>query len=157
VNKHLTYAKYILRHKYFVFVEGWRLHVHLHRLILHDWQKMTPAEWSAYVRTFYGTADEKQAAKMDFDKAWLHHQRSGSAHHWQSHILRLDDGGETPLPMPEQDKREMLADWRAMGRQFNEVPPAKGWYLKNRHKIELHPHTRMWIEQQLDVYDGEPG
>ena len=156
MKRHWNYLKYLARHKWFVFQEGWKLQVHLHRLILHDWQKFTPAEWTPYLKTFYGTTDEKQAAKMDFDLAWLHHQRKGTAHHWQAHILRLDDGGEAALPMPEQDQREMLADWRAMGRQFGEHPPAKGWYLKNRHKIELHPWTRMWVEMELEVYDGDP-
>jgi hypothetical protein len=149
VNKHLAYLKYLLRHKWFVFAEGWRLHVYLHRLILHDWQKFTPSEWTPYLKTFYGTDKEKQEYRLDFDLAWLHHQRKGTAHHWQAHILRMDDGRQIPLPMPEQDRREMLADWRAMGRAFGEEPPAVGWYERKQHEIMLHPETRQWVENVL--------
>lgn len=151
MSKHGRYFRYILRHKLYVYQEGRKLGLGRIRLLLHDWQKFTPAEWRPYLDTFYGTKVEKAAAKDAFDRAWLHHQRSGTAHHWQSHVLMLDNGGVKPLPMPDADRREMLADWRAMGRAFGEEPPAVGWYQKNKHKMQLHPDTRTWVEAELGI------
>lgn len=162
MRRHLEYLKYIARHKLLVYREGRRLKLGVARCLLHDWQKLTPAEFGPYLDAFYGD-DPKPKTSMAlaawemregsrraaFDRAWLHHQRAGSAHHWQSHVLLTDDGGEKPLPMPDADRREMLADWRAMGRMFGEEPPAVGWYLKNREKMRLHPETREWVEDLL--------
>lgn len=154
MNKHLQYLRYILRHKYYVALEGRKLKLSWWRLARHDWQKFTLAEWRPYLDSFYRYPDcqtQPDSVKAAFDRAWLHHQRSGSAHHWQSHILALDSGEIKPLPIPGADRREMLADWRAMGRAFGEDPPAVSWYEKNRDKMILHPDTRAWVEKELGL------
>ena len=64
---------------------------------------------------------------------------------------------QTPVPMPDRYRREMLADWIGAGKAYgkqegnNNNPDTKQWYLDNKDKIILHPETRAWIEEQLGV------
>lgn len=51
---HPRYASYVARHKWFVFRAGRITGAPLWRLLIHDWPKLTPAEWGPYVRSFYG-------------------------------------------------------------------------------------------------------
>lgn len=51
---HLRYLRYVLAHKWFVFIAGLRTGAPLWRLVIHDWSKLTPREWGAYVASFYG-------------------------------------------------------------------------------------------------------
>ena len=165
---HLKYARYVLRHKWFVYQEARKLGVGFVQAVLHDWHKFLPDEWVPYARYFYGGPyrpwaefspylksvwlsahkSSKEYVEERFDEAWLKHQHRG-AHHWQHWVLPEDDGGTKVLPIPDKYRREMLADWRGMGRAFGEHPPAVGWYEKNKDKMQLHPETRAWIEEHL--------
>lgn len=104
--KHLKYLRYVLRHKWFVFIACYHCDVSLWRALIHDWSKFLPCEWFAYVNTFYGehpkwgevSSGQKFAGypyeltsdywKPKFDKAWNHHQKFNK-HHWQ-YWLRVD-------------------------------------------------------------------
>lgn len=102
---HLLYARYVVRHKWFVFLagvrlgapSGWPLLRHLRwwlQLALHDLSKLRSSEWTPYVDYFYGPpvggcAKCKEARQEAFDRAWLHHQHR-NLHHWQRWLLRLD-------------------------------------------------------------------
>lgn len=59
LKPHWLYLKYVIRHKYFVFVAGRALGVSRWRLIKHDWSKFLPSEWFAYVNYFYGMSKEE--------------------------------------------------------------------------------------------------
>ena len=146
-----------MRHKWFVLLEGRKLGVALGQLLLHDWQKFTPAEWTPYVRTFYGPAPsprradggyDPNAVSDAFDRAWLHHQKVGGKHHWQYWVLPLDDGGVRALAIPERYVREMVADWRGAGRALGK-PDTAAWYAVNRDNMSLHPETRARVEALL--------
>ena len=50
---HIRYLSYVIRHKWWVLVAGLRTKAPLWRLLIHDWSKFTPAEWTPYVRSFY--------------------------------------------------------------------------------------------------------
>ncbi len=90
--KHLQYASYVMRHKWYVFVECCKLGIPLLGII-HDWSKLLPDEWWAYTNHFYGT-DSHHGASHEatghfqtmsiqndpFDKAWLAHQRRNPHH-----------------------------------------------------------------------------
>lgn len=105
MRPHIKYLWYVLRHKWFVFVAGLKLHVPLVQLITHDWSKFLPSEWGPYVAYFYGEkpSDEeverawrltfylKSAAEIeaDFDRAWNYHQKR-QPHHWQYWLLTTD-------------------------------------------------------------------
>lgn len=147
VRAHLAYLRYLLRHKWFVLVECRRLRVGLWQAIVHDMSKFRPDEWRPYLRTFYDRFGGGQNdPHPDYDMAWLLHQRR-NPHHWQAWILRMDDGGEKPLAMPEPFVREMVADWVGAGRAITGRRDIAEWYGKNKHKMVLHPNTRALVER----------
>lgn len=166
MRAHLRYASYVARHKWFVFRAGLRTGAPLWRLLIHDWSKLTPAEWFPYVQQFYGRDDEyyRLAWRIGvpmraprghrlrdaeaFDRAWLHHQHR-SPHHWQHWVLRQDDGEVKVLRMPHKLVREMVADWMGAGRAITGRWDVAGWYAENRDKIVLHPEARQQVENLI--------
>jgi hypothetical protein len=148
MRAHWGYAKYVARHKWFVFVAGRRTGVSLWRLIIHDWSKLTRAEWTPYVHSFYGPQPRTDAVKAAFNKAWLHHQHLNK-HHWQHWVLREDSGTMKVLPMPEKYVREMVADWMGAGRAITGQWEVAEWYAKNRERILLADDSRELAEQLI--------
>jgi hypothetical protein len=145
---HLKYFKYVVKHKWYVFLAGRALKVPLYRLVFHDWTKFLSREWFPYAEYFYGN-NSSEELKHRFDLAWNHHQHKND-HHWQYWILVLDDGGQQILPMSEVARKEMVADWRGAGKAVGK-PNTAEWYLKNRENILLHKDTRKWVEEQLGI------
>jgi hypothetical protein len=139
-NAHLQYASYVARHKWYVLVAGLKTRAPLWRLLIHDWSKLTQAEWRPYVAMFYGPLSEEPHVKADFDRAWLHHQHK-NAHHWQHWVLREDDGETMALQMPESLVREMVADWMGAGRAITGRWEVAAWFEANQHKMVLHRDT----------------
>lgn len=98
MRRHLLYLKYVLRHKWFVFVEALRLGVPIWIAIFHDWDKFLPDEWLAYANYFYGNEPTEAEARtahlvgiyprtredneIAFARAWMLHQHRNK-HHWQ--------------------------------------------------------------------------
>lgn len=161
LKPHLQYARYVARHKLYVYQEGRKLGLGRWQLLIHDWHKLTPGEWFAYVETFYGDKPnprrkdggyDPNAVSDAFDLAWLRHQNRGK-HHWQWWTLALDDGGTRALAMPCRYRREMLADWRGAGRAISGSDDCLAWYDVNRTNMVLHAETREWIERQLGWQD----
>lgn len=120
MRAHLKYWRYIIRHKYFVFVAGLRTGAPLWRLIIHDWSKFLPSEWIPYVRKFHGRyptfgalraryhgrpndeqnlLDYKAMVDLTFNVAWLKHQHR-NPHHWQ-HWLLAEDNPSKRLEVPQ--------------------------------------------------------
>jgi hypothetical protein len=103
---HIQYLWYVLRHKWFVFVECCRLGIPI-RGVLHDLSKFRPREWFAYASYFYGEkiTDPSKLTTVDgklvplkqppadvrdaFDVALNHHYKS-NPHHWQYWLLTPD-------------------------------------------------------------------
>ena len=150
--KHLKYLWYVIRHKWFVFVECCKLGIPF-RGIIHDLSKFLPSEWTPYVNYFYGDSTGEGLAaigefglaelapygfytKDKFNFAWNHHQKR-NPHHWQYWILQNDEDGVVHLPMPEKYIREMVADWRGAGRAIHGKDETVKWYRKNREIIIL--------------------
>ena len=158
--KHLGYLSYVLRHKWFVFLECREMGIPLLGVV-HDWSKLLPSEWFPYAEHFYGkdakgiktghdeTGYYKPAdtGDPDFDFAWLLHQKRNK-HHWQFWLLPEDEGGMRILEMPVKYRKEMLADWRGAGRAQGK-PDTTAWYAKNRARMILGTETRRWVEEQL--------
>lgn len=164
MNAHWQYLKYVLRHKWFVFVAGRYLGVPLWQLLIHDLSKFSREEWGPYVEYFYGpdlpedrpwddywfassihgTARTRRQER--FDHAWLHHQRV-NPHHWQYWLLKEDSGELKPLEMPAHYIYEMIADWcgvgLALGKGWENTPD---WYTANKDKMLLAPMTRTLVE-----------
>jgi len=149
MGAHLKYASYVARHKWFVFRAGLKTKAPLWRLVIHDWSKLSPAEWRPYVRSFYGSEGRTPEVRAAFDGAWLHHQHR-NPHHWQHWLLREDDGPTKALTMPESLAREMVADWMGAGRAITGKWEVASWYRDNRDKIILAPETRELVEQLID-------
>lgn len=151
VKGHLHYTWYLIRHKWFVLIAGLRVGAPLWRLIIHDWSKLTPAEWGPYVHSFYGPRPRSEEVKAEFRLAWLHHQHC-NPHHWQHWLLHEDEGGTRALPIPDKMIREMVADWMGAGRAIKGEWEVLSWYSAHEHKMVLHPATRERVEELLSKH-----
>ena len=154
MRKHLLYLRYVLRHKWFVFVAGLELGVPLWQLIIHDWHKFLPDEWFPYANHFYGykNSSEGYAKWKDMgdqafnDACKLHYERA--PHHWNHY-----DESEI---MHEHYIREMLADWKAAGKAQTGNDDPIAWYVRNYDNIKLHHETRIRLEQLMTGYEIPP-
>lgn len=157
---HWRYLSYVLRHKWYVFLECCKVGIPW-RGIIHDLSKFSPAEWFPYARHFYGPGAKQRRDKTGYYKptdtgdpafniAWLHHA-NGNDHHWQWWTQVEDDQKSIKVyPMSEAARKEMLADWRGAGKAQGK-PDTFAWYQANKDKMLLHPETREWIEKALGI------
>lgn len=152
MKAHLTYLWYVLRHKWFVFVECCQLGI-LWLGVVHDLSRFRPSEWFAYIASQpYNKGNKPLKITRAFEHAWNHHQHRNK-HHWEYWVhFDYHDHNKRLLPMPDCYRREILADWRgasqAKGFGRNGVV---GWYQVNKDKMQLHPKTRQWLEAQLEL------
>jgi hypothetical protein len=160
--KYLKYLSYVLRHKWFVFIECCKMGIPWLGII-HDWSKFLPSEFSPYAVHFYGKGKSIKEGRdstgyykptntgdQAFDFAWLLHQKRNK-HHWQWWILPEDEGGVVIFEIPISYRKEMLCDWRGAGRAQG-TPDTVKWYDRNKGKMILAEDTRRWIEVQLRGY-----
>ncbi len=150
--KYLKYLRYIIVHKWYVFIECWKFGIPW-RGLLHDMSKFRPKEFFPYANFFYspqlrrdptGYYKPTDTGNAAFDLAWLLHQKI-NPHHWQWWILPEDNGGMKVLEMPRQYILEMVADWTGAGRVQGTSGPLP-WYRANKNKMLLHIKTRDAIE-----------
>lgn len=157
---HLKYLRYVLAHKWYVFLEACKLGIPW-RGIIHDISKFRPSEWFAYARYFYdnkgrlrkvrdkyGYYKPTDTGDKAFDFAWLLHQKRND-HHWQWFVLPEDEGGLKILEMSSVARREMLADWRGAGKAQGKSSVGL-WYETHKNKMSFGPETRKWVEEQLE-------
>lgn len=165
MRRYIMYLKYIIRHKWFVFIECIKCGL-IWRGIKHDWAKFLPSELIPYARFFYEPDGTKRQIRdktgyykpddtgdSNFDFAWLLHQKR-SDHHWQWWILPKDDGTVKVFPMSLKARKEMICDWRGAGRAQG-TPDTMAWYEKNKGKMTFHEDTRKWIESILYCENGK--
>lgn len=157
--KHFKYLAYVLRHKWFVFVECVKTSFWLNEPsiiwlgLIHDWSKFRWSEWAPYVNHFYSKdAAKRHAGEPDpvFDQAWLYHQNR-NRHHWQ-YWLSVDRKKEiTAAEMPIKYVEEMLADWNGAARakgQGGEYTPV--WFDRVRDTLILERTTLRWVINAVD-------
>lgn len=159
MRKFFTYLKYLVRHKWFVFLECCKFGMPV-RGLLHDMSKFRPSEFFPYMNHFGGgiktgrdsTGYYKPTDTGDlaFDRAWFLHQKRNN-HHWQFWIIPTDGGGIKVLEMPLFARKEMVADWRGAGKAQG-TPDVKKWYAANKDKLVLGQETRTWVEQELGFF-----
>ncbi|HLV34808.1 MAG TPA: DUF5662 family protein [Spirillospora sp.] len=148
LRRHLLHLRYLLRHKWYVFLECRRLRVPLWIALLHDWDKFLPDVWFAYARLNHPPANANQDRLRDaFVQAKMIHQHRNK-HHWQFWVFITDCGEIKCLPIPDVYRRELLADWRGAGKSMGK-PDLLGWYTECRETMRFHPETRAWLEAQL--------
>lgn len=149
MRRHLNYLKYLLRHKWFVFIACLRIGASPWMGLIHDLSKFRLSEWLPYARCFYTADGSKQYKEGSaFTFAWNDHQKRNK-HHWQFWLITWDRGTTEPLRMPRRFVLEMVADWMGAGRAITGKWEAKEWYLKNCHTMQLHPETKLQVEQIL--------
>lgn len=158
--KHLKYLRYVIRHKWYVMIECWKVGLYW-RGLKHDWSKFLPDEWIPYANYFYGSGNTIKRGRdkngyyragwtgdMLFDFAWLLHQKRND-HHWQWWLLQEDDGDFKVFPMSRDCALEMICDWRGAGRAIHGRDETQQWYLANKSKMKLHDNTRLFVEEVL--------
>lgn len=150
-----SYLRFVLFHKYYVFVYGKKINLSFWRALTHDASKFTPKEFLPYAKTFYSKTGEKQyEPTLAFDFAWLCHQKSNKHHH-QFWVLQCDDGGEEVLPMQESYVKEMIADWASVSFILHQKDGlVTKWFHDNQHKMKLHSQTVELIEKYLKMLEG---
>jgi hypothetical protein len=162
LKKFKTYSSYVIRHKWYVFLECCKLGIPLQGII-HDLSKLLPDEFIPYMHHFGGgikTGRDKtgyykptDTGDPAFDFAWFLHQKR-NAHHWQYWCFPRDADDNSPLKtleMPIKYRKEMVADWRGAGRAQG-TPNVLKWYSTNQHKIVLGPRTREWVDKELGYF-----
>ena len=150
--KYLQYAKYLIKHKYYVLIECFKRGIYWQG-IKHDLSKFYPSEFIPYAPYFYGRylkGDIKEYKPADLNGdigyAWFLHQKRNK-HHWHYWILPQGQGKMKALDMPMKYRKEMLCDWIGASKaQGNDL---KVWYRKYKDKIQLHPETRKWVEAKI--------
>ncbi len=157
----IRYFWYLLKHKYYVFIECCKLGIPI-RGLLHDLSKFLPSECIPFIKYHYknhsdtirrdirdktGYYNPLRTNDPDLIFAWYLHVKRND-HHWQHWTIVNDDGSFKTLKADRSALKEMLADWIGASKVQNKNSPLK-WYIKNKNKIYLHISDRKWIEHQL--------
>lgn len=109
----------------------------------HDNSKFSELEFDGYRKYFYPTQYEnKEDAKDEFDKAWIHHY-TVNKHHW-------DHWKNEPKKMPDKYIIEMILDWIAMGMKFNNS--AIDYYEKNKDNIIISSRAEVLLYKLCKMY-----
>lgn len=150
----LKYLWYVIRHKWFVFLECYKLGIPWLGII-HDLSRLYPDEFFAYAASApYDKENKPEIIATAFEYAWNNHQHRNK-HHFEYWIhFDFHTHKERLLPVPDKYRREMLSDWYGAARARGNTGTPKDWYTKNRKDILLHPLTRDWIENKLGVENG---
>lgn len=159
MRRYAAYLRYVVRHKWFVFLAFMR-HAPVRgfvQAVLHDWTKLLPCEFFPYAKHFFnpdGTrrdvrnkdgSYDPNAQSAAFQKAWIHHQRS--KHHWQAWASIGDNGEIKCVEIPTKYISEMIMDWVGAGMAINGEENPLEWYKANRGKMVMHPKTKeiLWF------------
>lgn len=157
MTRYDAYLWYVIRHRWFVFIECCKLGIPWQGLV-HDLSKFRPSEFIPYARHFHGpnakvwrdkTGYYKPTDTGDaaFDFAWFLHQKR-NAHHWQYWLSPAEPGKERVIQMPEKYIKEMVADWRGAGRAQHR-PDTVAWWMANKDKMVATNYTRLYVEYLL--------
>jgi len=166
MNKYYKYLKYVLKHKWYVFQECFKVGL-IWRGIMHDMSKFLPSEFIPYARYFNGkyfteeycvkvenigvsTRPSQDDIKRAFAVAWLKHIHINK-HHWQYWLLSKDDGSTKILEMPIKYVFEMICDWRGAGKAIHGKDETLEWYEANKEKMLLSGEARRCVRITLGV------
>ncbi len=165
---HKANAKYLLKHKWHVLCAGLKLNVPLWRLIIHDWSKLTPIEWFAYTRYFFGkrASDHNMHVPGQSQSICSHVNKEevpGSCvadepGHWRCldcearwredeeviAYLETEDAKLCPPPPGAPNTADMINEADRVAQQFD-----RAWL----HHIHCNPHH--WQHWVLSQDDGE--
>ena len=160
MTKYFKYLHYILKHKYYVFIECCKLGIPWLGII-HDCSKFRPSEFFPYADHFFGPGSDGMNTGRDktgyystrnmkdekFKFAlFLHLKRN--KHHWQWWILSTSDG-EHSREIPNKYFKEMLGDWKGASKSIKNPTPAVVWYTKNRKNLKFNKETRKKLDDMF--------
>lgn len=154
---YLKQLKSLLIHKWLVLQAGRLTGVSFWRLIIHDWSKFTPVEFINYSRWKYGVK-----SKRGWAKAWLNHLHHNPHHSehwalsWRGNPNFYNGIGEpvapfiTLLPMPENQVREMIADWLATSKRVTGSWNIANWLNQNGPEMHMHSETVALVDKVME-------
>jgi hypothetical protein len=167
MKPHLRYLRYVVLHKWYVFLAGLKVGVPVWRLVVHDWDKLLPRMWIPYVDHFYrGNSPVKKrtgyfhdyASASEAFNAALGSHVALHPHHWQHWLLNVtNETGAYPdittpaFPMPETYVREMVADWMGASKAQHVGWDVRPWFIDNSPKMALHTET---VRQIHSIFAG---
>ena len=134
------YFFYILKHKWFYFLEAMKVGLYL-SAFTHDLSKFLPSEFFAYAYRFHSGKKLTRDTSMVWRVAMLYHFNRNK-HHWNYWILT-----DEPVPMPLKYVRQMMCDWKAMARVKGDS--AMKFYGNNKLGMLLHEETEKHISEML--------
>jgi hypothetical protein len=163
MKKYFKYLWYIIKHKWYVFVECCKLGIPI-RGLLHDLSKLRPDEFIPYAKYFYGEYGinykregaightrndiKNKECFENYEIAWLKHIHR-NPHHWQYWILMKDSGITRMMDIPESIILEMVADWKGAGKAITGKDNTMEWYNRVKDKQQMSWKTRMLVEELL--------
>ena len=135
-----NYLFQVIRHKWFVLLAGIRIGgFPIWRLLIHDWSKFLPSEYSVYKKRF----TSKEYTEEEWEKAWLHHIHF-NPHHHEHWMIK----GQA-IRMPDVFVKEMVIDWHGAGRGYQGSWDIQPWIDANYQKIVLHPESLEKLKSAL--------
>jgi len=162
--KYWKYLKYILKHKWYVAVECFKVGLYLHAFT-HDLSKFRPSEWFPYTEFFYGDWgrnepddyrywDARYYVQGPFDLAWLKHQKRNK-HHWQYWVLHEDSGQTKTLFIPRKYLKQMACDWIGASKAIRgkDATPIE-WYRKVKNGTLMDESSRVEFEHLIGVKEA---
>lgn len=150
MNKYFKHLSTIIRHKYFVMKECFKVGL-FWQGIVHDLSKFGIAEFVSSARYFQGDKSpiEAEKSKMGYSLAWQHHM-GRNKHHWQ-YWIDFEQGKMVLVKMPAEYLIEMLCDWIGAGKAYNKgswTPSTLvNWLDSNLPNMHLHTSTRGYVDR----------
>lgn len=158
----MKYLGYVLRHKYFVMIECFKMGLMWEGMV-HDISKFFPSEWMPYVKKFYGKKPTKNCwncnhiagSQCAFNGSGIGDGHGAeecqdyevllgdfdaawnkhihrNPHHWEYWMLYSKAGGFKLIDMPERQIKEMVCDWVGAGKAQGNKSPVSDPYSECR-------------------------
>ena len=110
------------------------------RGIKHDMSKFSPIEFKESIKYYTGTSSPIDECKKEneYSLAWMHH-KGHNDHHYEYWMDNFDEGGES-IQMPLDCAIEMICDYLAAGKTYNE----------NRNRDFTYIDELTWFIRKID-------
>lgn len=115
MKRYTAYLRYVLAHKWYVFLACRWMKVPFLRAVFHDWSKFSRKEFTAYAVNFYNPDGSRRDRKSlspveqsNFLTAWHNHE-SRNPHHWGYWLV--SDGQKNRFRMTGGDGGYPLGVW----------------------------------------------
>jgi hypothetical protein len=146
MKPYLSYLVYLIRHKWYVFVECCKLGIPWLGII-HDLSKFNPVEWLSAAPRYHGTKEQQEIAKGPYRYSWLHHQKHNK-HHWVYWVLYTPTPGHYLEAFAEQAHKSW-SGWMQYLFSFGKLDAWLNWVTPNI-------KTKRWRRQMKTPYDELP-